>query len=96
MVKRGRGARDAGVPDQDVEAAVAFVEGDREPAVRTGGSVLLKGATVLTATREAMPATDILVLKGKIEKIGKDNLIGARHPEQPREPTPRRPLRRDE
>jgi imidazolonepropionase-like amidohydrolase len=47
-------------------------EADRKPAVRTGGNVLLRGATVLPVTGDAMPRTDVLVRNGKIEKIGKD------------------------
>jgi imidazolonepropionase-like amidohydrolase len=59
-------------PDPTKEDLPCETEADRKPAVRTGGNVLLRGATVLPASGEALPRTDILVREGKIAKIGKD------------------------
>jgi imidazolonepropionase-like amidohydrolase len=53
------------------EEQASETEDDRKPATRTGGNVLLKGATVLPVSRDAMPATDILVQNGKIAAVGK-------------------------
>jgi imidazolonepropionase-like amidohydrolase len=46
------------------------IEADRKPRLHTGGNVLIRGATVLTVTNGTLPATDILVQKGKIAAIG--------------------------
>ncbi|MFO0845482.1 MAG: amidohydrolase family protein [Gemmataceae bacterium] len=46
------------------------IEADRKPATRTGGSVLLKNATVLPATRDVLPGCDILIRDGKIAQVG--------------------------
>jgi imidazolonepropionase-like amidohydrolase len=46
-------------------------EADRIPKLRTGGNVLIRGATVLTVTRGTLAGTDILVRGGKIARIGK-------------------------
>src|SRR5262249_4696542 len=43
---------------------------DRKPRVHTGGNVLLRGATLLTVTNGTRPKTDLLVLNGKIAKVG--------------------------
>jgi len=49
------------------------LESDRlKRPFRTGGDVLIRNATVLTATGKTLPATSILVRKGKIAAIGKD------------------------
>ena len=40
--------------------------------VRTGGNVLVTGATVLTGTGQTLPETSILVRDGRIAEIGKD------------------------
>lgn len=48
------------------------IEADRKPKFKTGGSVLIRGANLLSGTQWNMPETDILVLKGKIAKIGKN------------------------
>jgi imidazolonepropionase-like amidohydrolase len=50
----------------------AELETDRKPSFRTNGSVLIRGGNVLTVTNGTLPQTDILVLKGKIAKIGKN------------------------
>jgi imidazolonepropionase-like amidohydrolase len=47
-------------------------EADRRPPIRTGGNVLLTGATVITVSGDNLPGTDILVKGGKIAAIGKD------------------------
>jgi imidazolonepropionase-like amidohydrolase len=47
------------------------LDADRKPKLHTGGSVLLRGATVLTVTHGTLPATDILVQHGKIAQVGK-------------------------
>jgi imidazolonepropionase-like amidohydrolase len=57
--------------DPTKDATACETDADRTPAVRTGGSVLLKGATVLPVTGEAQPDTDILVTEGKIAAVGK-------------------------
>lgn len=56
-------------PPTLADSLVEF-EADRVPAVRTGGTVLLKNATVLTGTGQTLPATDVLIVTGKIQKIG--------------------------
>src|SRR5207244_4496092 len=48
------------------------IETDRKPKLRTGGNVLIRGGTVLTVANGRLPQTDILVLNGKIAKIGKN------------------------
>ena len=45
---------------------------DRKPALHTGGSVLIKDATILTVTKGTIPKGSILVEKGKIKAVGKD------------------------
>ncbi|MFN0137633.1 MAG: amidohydrolase family protein, partial [Phycisphaerae bacterium] len=46
-------------------------EADRVIATKTGGSVLLKNAHVITVSGDDLLNTDVLVEKGKIAKIGK-------------------------
>jgi imidazolonepropionase-like amidohydrolase len=46
------------------------IESDRTPAIRTGGNVLIRGATVLTVANGTIPAADILIRGGKIAAIG--------------------------
>jgi imidazolonepropionase-like amidohydrolase len=48
------------------------IEADRKPTLRTGGSVLLRNATVLTVTKGTLAGADILVRDGKIQAVGKD------------------------
>jgi imidazolonepropionase-like amidohydrolase len=50
------------------------LESDRKPKLHTGGNVLLRGGIVVTVTNGTHPDTDVLVLNGKIAKIGK-NLV---------------------
>ncbi len=47
----------------------AEVEADRQPKTKTAGNVLIKGATVLTATKGKFVG-DILVQGGKIKELG--------------------------
>ncbi len=51
------------------EELASEIETDRKPSLRTGGNVLIRGATVLTVTKGTLKA-DILVQGGKIAKIG--------------------------
>jgi imidazolonepropionase-like amidohydrolase len=69
--KGKRGAKKEAPEDPSKPDVASEIEADRKPAVRTGGNVLLRGATVLPVSGEAMPATDILVRNGKIAAIGK-------------------------
>ena len=45
---------------------------DRKPTLHTGGSVLIKDATILTVTKGTIPKGSILIEKGKIKAVGKD------------------------
>ncbi|MEM7261035.1 MAG: amidohydrolase family protein [Planctomycetota bacterium] len=47
------------------------IDADRVPSVQTGGDVLVRGATVLTASQGRMERTDILVRDGKIAELGR-------------------------
>jgi len=58
-------AKDAGELASELEA-------DRVPRLRTGGNVLIKGATVLPVTGNALAKTDVLVQGGKIARLGQD------------------------
>ncbi len=64
--KKGKAAQSDQTKDDPCET-----ESDRKPAIKTGGNVLLRGATILPVTGDPLPATDILVRDGKIAKIGK-------------------------
>ncbi len=55
-----------------VESIVTETEADRTPKLKTGGDVLIRGATVLTLAGKTLPKTDILVRGGKIRAIGPD------------------------
>jgi imidazolonepropionase-like amidohydrolase len=54
-------------PDYAVE-----IDADRKPKTKTGGNVLIKGATILTVANGTHPKTDLLVRDGKIAKIGQN------------------------
>lgn len=54
------------------ELPVEFPEDRRTRPIQTGGNVLIKGGTVLTATGKTLPATSILVKNGTIIAIGPD------------------------
>ena len=46
------------------------LEADRKPKLHTGGNVLIRGATVMTVAHGNSPQTDVLILAGKIARIG--------------------------
>jgi imidazolonepropionase-like amidohydrolase len=46
------------------------IEADRKPSTQTGGNVLVRGATVLTAADAGTTTADLLVRAGKIAAIG--------------------------
>ena len=48
------------------------IDDSRKPKIRTGGSVLIKDATILTVTKGTIPKGSILVQNGKIAAIGAD------------------------
>ncbi len=54
-----------------VDVATEFDE-DRKPTIQTGGSVLIKDATILTVTKGTIPKGSILIEKGKIKAVGED------------------------
>lgn len=56
-----------------IDVATEFDE-DRKPAIHTGGNVLIKGATILTASKDrgTIPRGSILVKDGKIAAIGEN------------------------
>ena len=47
-------------------------DGQREPSFRTGGSVLLKNATVLPVSSDPIENACVLIERGKITRVGKD------------------------
>ncbi len=47
------------------------IEADRAPRLRTGGNVLIRGATLLTITAGDRPETDLLIENGRIARMGK-------------------------
>jgi imidazolonepropionase-like amidohydrolase len=47
-------------------------DSDRAPKLKTGGSVLLQGATILTVTRGTIARGSILIEHGKIAAVGPD------------------------
>ncbi len=48
------------------------LDSDRKPTIQTGGSVLIKDATILTVTHGTIPRGSILIEKGKITAVGAD------------------------
>jgi len=48
------------------------LDADRIPTIKTTGTILLKGATILTVTKGTIVGGDILIINGKISAIGKD------------------------
>ncbi len=55
----------APIPDAPIE-----LDEDRKPALHTGGSVLIKDATILTVTHGTIAKGSILVQDGKIKAVG--------------------------
>lgn len=45
---------------------------DRTPTLKTKGNVLLRGGTLITVSNGIKPETDLLVLDGKIARMGKE------------------------
>lgn len=58
-------------PEEQWPVFASETEADREPAVKTGGNLLIQHATLLTVTQGTLTDTDLLVLDGRIAKIGK-------------------------
>jgi imidazolonepropionase-like amidohydrolase len=56
-------------PEVVKDEQASEIEADRKPKVRTGGNVLIRGATLLTVTHGTLPGTDLLIRNGKIAKI---------------------------
>ncbi len=54
-------------PDWPIET-----DAQRQPAVRTGGSLLLKNAYVIPVAGDDLPSASILIQEGKIRAIGRD------------------------
>jgi imidazolonepropionase-like amidohydrolase len=52
-----------------VDVAAEF-DADRQPTLKTGGTVLIKDATILTVTRGTIPKGSILIRDGKIAEVG--------------------------
>ncbi len=52
-----------------VDIAAEF-DADRLPTIKTGGTVLIKDATILTVTRGTIPKGSILIRDGKIAEVG--------------------------
>ena len=48
----------------------AEYDADRQPSIKTGGTVLIKDATILTVTRGTIPRGSILIRDGKIAEVG--------------------------
>jgi imidazolonepropionase-like amidohydrolase len=53
----------------DTQPAVEL-DSDRKPKIHTAGNVLIRGATVMTVAHGNLPQTDILILDGRISRIG--------------------------
>jgi imidazolonepropionase-like amidohydrolase len=66
-------AAEAKKPEKKTDAEYAAeLESDRKPKIKTGGNVLIRGATILTVVNGTHPKTDLLVRDGKIAKIGQN------------------------
>ena len=52
-----------------VDIAAEF-DADRQPTIKTGGTVLIKDAVILTVTRGTIPKGSILIRDGKIAEVG--------------------------
>jgi imidazolonepropionase-like amidohydrolase len=50
---------------------ITEIDADRTPRTHTGGDVLIRNATVLTAANGTLAGTDVLVRQGRIAAIGK-------------------------
>jgi imidazolonepropionase-like amidohydrolase len=54
------------------ERTFTEIDADRTPRLKTGGNVLVRGATVITLAGQTLPKADILVRGGKVRAIGSD------------------------
>ncbi len=63
--------KDEKKPPVEKDEYATELESDRVPKLRTGGNVLLRGATLLTVSDGTKADTDLLVRGGKIAAIGK-------------------------
>ncbi len=66
-----------GAAEEDGEVAggpawAVEIESDRKPLTRTGGDVLIQGATIIPVTSPTIANGSILVREGKIAEIGSD------------------------
>ena len=68
----GRGHEDHGSTKEKDADPVELPEHRRARPIQTGGNVLIRGGTVLTATGLTLPDTSILVKNGKIAAIGRN------------------------
>ena len=64
-------AKPAAPPKPFVDVATEF-DADRKPTIKTGGTVFLKDAVILTGTKGTIPKGSILVKDGKIVAVGPD------------------------
>lgn len=71
--KQAAGKPDEGQADAPPEQPTE-IEADRVPKTRTGGSVLLQGATLITLAEPGTIKADLLIENGKITAIGPDLL----------------------
>ncbi len=62
---------DQGPTGPFVDIASEF-DADRKPTIKTGGTVLIKDATILTVTKGTIPKGSILIRGGKIAEVGPD------------------------
>ena len=62
---------DKGPETPFVDLATEF-DADRKPTIHTGGTVLIKDATILTVTKGTIPKGSILIRGGKIAAVGPD------------------------
>ncbi len=69
---RAQGRRAAKAEAPPFVDIASELDEDRKPTLHTGGSVLIKDATILTVTKGTIPKGSILVEKGKIKAVGKD------------------------
>ena len=65
------GKDDKGPETPFVDLATEF-DADRKPTIHTGGTVLIKDATILTVTQGTIPKGSILIRGGKIAAVGPD------------------------
>jgi len=56
---------------RDMASWPVELDSDREPDLRTGGNVLVRGATILTVSHGVLADHDLLVRDGKIAAIGR-------------------------